>query len=301
LDFYPNATDPWASSPLEGSLPLLAFLDHVYSYLLGRIARSSCDIILTADELEEAVKSAIVSGLDLEVVSASGRVGAEFKNLVEVIKFPEMHKDLWQVIPMVERAFEQASGMSPQMYGAQPDTQDRSAAATQARESHLTSRPQDFANSVEAWNSQIAAKEALMTRLYVGPEQVAPLFGEGTAFDAEGREYPSGDLTQKWMELVNTDDPAIAASEMIYTVEAGSGQRKNKRKQDDDAIQIVQMLMPVAQSLIDRGVVDPYNQMIEFLAETFERPLQRMKLASVDPLPETQPEPPSNTATKTPK
>ncbi len=301
LDFYPNADNPWSSSPLEGSLPLLAFLDHVYSYMLGRIARSSCDIIVTSSELEASINDAYEKGVDLEIITANGKVGEDMAKLVTVIKFPEMQKDLWRVIPMVEQAFEKASGMLPAASGAQPDTQDRSAAATQARESHLNSRPQDFANAVEAWHSQIAAKEALMSRLYVGPGQVAPLFGERMVSDPQGQEYPDGNLTLKWMELVNTQDRAVAASEMLYTVEAGSGQRKNKRKQADDAMQIMQTLMPVAQSLIDRGDPGPYNMMIDFLSETFERSLEGMKIAEVQPLPETLPNggvPPSKSPAK---
>lgn len=299
LDFYPNASDPWASSPLEGSLPLLAFLDHIYSYLLGRVARSACDLIITSSELAEVIRTAIEKGKDLEIVTADGKVGEDMSKLIEVVQFPEMQKDVWQVISLVERAFERASGMLPEAYGAQPATQDRSAAATQARESHLTSRPQDFANTVEAWHSQIAAKEALMSRLYVTAKQVAPLFGETMRIEEDGSQWPDGYLSLKWMELVNTDDPAIAASEMLYTVEAGSGQRKNKRKLADDAIQIVQTLMPIAQSLIERGNVDPYNQMIEFLEETFGRSLKGMKIAPMQPTirpVSNEPEPDTTTA-----
>ncbi len=305
LDFYPNSDNPWSSSPLEGSLPLLAFLDHVYSYLLGRVARSSCDTLITSAEMESAVRDAIEKGVDLEIVVANGKVGDDMRKLIEVLKFPEMQKDLWQVIPMVERAFERASGMLPEAYGSQPVTQDRSAAATQAREGHLTSRPMDFANMVEAWHSQIAAKEAAMSRMYVSGEQIAPLFGESTQKGEDGEIIAGGDLTAKWMQLVNTNDPAIAVSEMLYTVEAGSGQRKNKQKQSDDTIQIVQTLMPAAMAFIERGNVDPYNQVIDFLAEAFERPLQRMKAAPVLPtipamLPDgTPPTPPGSSSKAT--
>jgi hypothetical protein len=40
-DFMPNQNDPWATSPLEGCLPLLAFIDHSYCYMMNRI-RTSC-------------------------------------------------------------------------------------------------------------------------------------------------------------------------------------------------------------------------------------------------------------------
>lgn len=290
LDFFPNAKNPWAKSPLEGSLPLLAFLDHIYSYLMGRAARASCDLVVVADALSEQVKNAMEKGFDLEILSTPGKPGEELKKLIEIFSFPEVSADAWNIVPLVERAFRESSGMDAAMYGGGPATQDRSAEATRAREGHLTSRPQDFADRVEGWHSQIAAKEALMTRLYIGGDQVAPLFAERVQDAGDGQLVADGDLTDQWMRLVNTDDPALAASELLYTIEGGSGRRKNKQKQIADAQTAMQLLSQDRfQYGMTTGNFGPSNALTLALGESLDMDLQRTLMPNIAPPQEDKP------------
>ncbi len=287
LDYYPNQDDPWATSPLESALPLQEFLDHAYSFLMSRIRITARDIIVVSKDIEEALLAAIHSGFDQEIVGVSGSAAAKVADAVEILKFPPVNQDLWSVIQMVERAFERAAGMDPTMYGSQPTSADRSAEATRAREGHLTSRPTDLADTTEQWMSDIAAKEAQLMRLYIGPEVVAPLFGEDGNVDPDtGELITMGPLSGVWAQLINTDDPAKAVSDMMFTVEAGSGQRKNKAKVMADAQQVLQMHGQQAYAYgAQYGDFSSYNELLMMVGEAMDIPMHRLALTNVAPEP----------------
>lgn len=283
LDFYSHAQDPWASSALEAALPIQRFLDHCYRYLMKRVRQTSRSLILSSCDLEAAVDDAMEKGLDLEIVKVKGQPGVDVKKMVDVMEFPDVQQSTWTLIPMLERAFERSTGMDPLLHGSQPDKIDRSAAAVEYREAHLTSRPSDFADITEAWQSTIAGKEAIATRLYTRPETVAPMYGEPVP--AEDEEVPVwGPLTMQWMNLVMTDSPADAAAELHYTVEAGSGQRKNKQKQANDAQQLTQVVMqPLILYGQQTGNFQPYNELMEILGEAYDLPMHRLMLPPLQP------------------
>lgn len=275
LDFYPNQDNPWATSPLEGSLPLLVFIDHLYSFIMGRI-RSTCrDLIITSNELESMVKKAIESMADQSVIG-SDATAAELKNLIHIVKFPEVNGDYWKILAAIERAFERASGMLPLMFGSSGENQIRSAKEADIREGHVTSRPNDFADRVEEWNSRIAAKEAVATRMHVPPPYA--LFLEPAPEDEENPDYSNAPLSAAWAAYVNTDDPGEAASSLSYTVAAGSGRRKNRQARIADSQNLVQIMFQPFVQLATQGMPDQYNALIDMLAEIYEMPLQDMKI-----------------------
>lgn len=274
LDFYPNQDNAWATSPLEGALPLLVFIDHLYSYIMGRI-RSTCrDIIVTSAELEDGIRSAIASAKDQTVVTADVEAG-ELANLIHMIQFPEVNRDYWQVVAAMERAFERHSGMLPLMYGSSGEHQTRSAKEAEIREGHTTSRPNDFADMVEEWNSRIAMKEAIATRLVVPPPH--GLFNEPPPKDPEDPDYSNAPMCAAWAAYINTDDPAEAASSLKYTVEAGSGRRKNRQARIADTHNLTQLMFQPFLGLAAQGQPDQYNAMIDMLSEVYEMDLSKLK------------------------
>jgi hypothetical protein len=279
MDIYPSTDSPWAHSPLEGAIPLQVFLDRMYSLLMGRV-RSTCrDLIFTATELEEKVRTAVKEGADQIVVAASGQQVEEMEKLVHILQFPEINSDAWRILHQVERAFEQSTGMDPLLYGSEGARQIRSAEEANVRSSNVQSRPGDYADAVEAFNSASAAKELQMARMYVPPSTVAPLFREPVTED----ESQYGPLTLLWASLVNTDDPAEACADLQVLVEAGSGQRKNRQKMASDLQQIAPIILPTAQSFAMAGIVQPYNAFLDVVGETHEINLAKMKLPEMSP------------------
>jgi hypothetical protein len=282
LDFYPNAGNPWAASPLEGSLPLLIFLDHLYSFIMGRIRTTCRDIIVTNAALEDSLREALKSAVDQEIITIDGDL-AEINRMINILDFKEVNGDYWKIVQAIERAFERASGMDPLLYGGGSGTQMRSAREADIREGHVTSRPNDFADMVEDWNSRIAHKEAIATRLLVPPPY--QLFGEEPIGTEDGLDYSNSPLSLAWASLVNTEDPGEAASHMRYTVEAGSGRRKNRQAMIADANNLSNTLLPSLQAYASAtGDTAPFNAMLDILAETYEQPLNRLHLKPI-PLP----------------
>ena len=282
LDIYASTENPWAVSPLAAGISLQIFLDHIYGFVMGRLRSTARDIIITSKLLEASVRDAITSQADQVVVACEGKQVAELDKLVHVLQFPTMQTDVWRTIDMVGRAFELATGMDPLLYGGEPNRQMRSSKEASVREQHVTNRPNDYADAVEEWNSQVARAEGQLTRMYVKPEHIAPLFREQVTENPE--EY--GPFTALWDSLVNTDDPAEAVADLNYTVEAGSGRRKNKQSQIEDFQLISQTLAPTLQAYAAQGIVGPWNNYVDIIEETYDMPMGRLKL----PEPAQQPQ-----------
>lgn len=276
LDFYPDTDSPWASSPLEAALPLQIFLDHAYAWLMGRCRITCRDIIVASSSMDDELKAALRSNLDLVIAKIDGDVGEDLRKLVTVLQHPPVNQDIWQVLSAVEHMFERLTGMDPLLAGAGGRTQIRSSAEAQIRQSNVSNRPDDMAECVEDWMSKIAKKEAMMARLYVPSAVVAPLFGEQVAPGMDGEMVGFGPLSQQWSQLVTTDDAARAAAEMAYTVEAGTGRKKNKQLQMQNAELAMQTLAQPLLQLAQAGNPQPFNALIQMMAEANDMNLDGM-------------------------
>lgn len=286
LDFYPDPESPWASSPLEAALPLQVFMDHAYGWLMGRCRTSCRDIVVVSSSIDSDLEKAIVSELDMAIATIDGDVSEDLRKLVTVLQHPPMNQDIWQILSAVENMFERLTGMDPLLSGAGGRTQIRSSAEAQIRQSNVSNRPEDMAECVEDWMSQIARKEAVMTRLHVPSSVVAPLFGEQVQEGMDGIPIGFGPLSQQWGQLVTTDDPARACAELAYTVEAGTGRKKNKQAQLQNAELTMQTLaQPLLGLAMQKGQVQPFNALIQMLAEANDMNLDAMLL----PTPPMQP------------
>ena len=298
LDFLPDTESPWARPPLESSKPLLKFLDHIYSFVLQSCRDGSRTIIVTNAALDSAVKDALEKGLHNVIIDLAGTapVGSELKKLVDFIQFPPMHADLWRVIPLAENAFREASGMTPELFGAQPDSVDRSATATNAREGHLVSKPNYFAGCVETFMSEVAAMEGCMTR-QLDPATIALIYNDGTLIDPVTRGFKVDDTTagqpvigplvDAWIQYVHTTDPAVAASQISYTVKAGTGRPRNRQGK----LQVVgeAMRLFIQQNFqygVTTGNFGPYRALQRMYGEAVEEPLDDALLPDLPPPPQ---------------
>lgn len=283
LDFLPHSKDPWAKSPLEAGLPLQVFIDSAFSFVMDRVAATSRCLILAWKGLEEKVQDAITGGPDQLVIKVTDNVQDVAKQ-VAFLTFPEVNTDLYTILQLASREFEDATGMSPLLMGNMGPTQARSSAEVQIRDTRASSRPDDFRKCTETWQAMVARKECIAARLYVGPRIVAPLFGEPYEEDPVTGEVPEdfqfGPLTQTWSALVNTDDPAMAAKELSYSVAVGSGQQKDRQKEIADFQSVNQTMSSQIQTLVKLGEPGPYNAMARWMGEIIERPVDEFM---VDP------------------
>ncbi len=250
LDFYPHPRRCWPSPPLEPALPLQEFLDYGYSYAIGRLRSTARDLIFTSKSLEPEIREAILRGEDQVVVPFDG-TAKDIKELVHILQFPELNSDMYELLAIVERRFREATGLIELAYGS-VSRQMRSAEEATVLQQNMSLRPEYLADCVENWHATMASKEAIATRLYVSGDTFARLAGERTP---DGSPFP-GPLSMAWSQLVSTDDPSEAASQMLYSVESGSGRKKNLLKQASDINEAMGFMFAPAMQLY-QGTGDP--------------------------------------------
>ena len=268
LDFGPNPDNPWASSPLEGGLPMQVFIDHMYSWLMTRIQATSRTLYVVSEALQEDFKTAMENGLDQEMVLYTGKPGEDIDKLLYVLKYPEVNLDVWKILEMAERAFQRVTGLEPLLGGAEPDRAFRSATEVNIRQENVTNRPGEMKETVKSWLSAAAAKESQAARLEVHPDTISRIVGEPLGPDEDNPEATFGPLTKLWLELLYTDDPAEAAADLAFSTEAGVSRRKDKAKQLEDMTQIVQTVGPEHFEYGKlTGDFERYNGIMEMISE----------------------------------
>jgi len=96
------------------------------------------------------------------------------------------------------------------------------------------------------------------------------------ALTSDPRVQANLPLTHLWSRLVNTDNPAVAATDLAYTCESGTGTRRNKQKQMADLQFLMQTMLPVAGSLLSSGATAPWNKLMRVIAEFGDLPLKNL-------------------------
>ena len=270
LDFLPDPDSAWAISPLKNALPYQIYLDRAYTWLMSRMGVTSRSIAVVSKELSGRLKDAMVSDDDLALVEIDGKA-IDVREHIYMLEMPEIKSEAIAVLEMVERKFEMASGLDPRFYGGSPSKQDRSAEATMAAETHLNSRPDDFAQIVRNWEGEIAKREGQASRLYVLPETVSPLFGEPPPDFEDPATITQSPLSWLWGSLVNTDDPGQAMADLRYTTAAGPSVRKNRLKRNADAQALIQAVGPLFSQMAPMEP-RPFNGLMGLLARLMEIP-----------------------------
>lgn len=274
LDFFPETTNPWARSPLSPGLPMQVFLDHLYGYIFSQAKRSMKTIVVVPDYVDQSfVQSLAEQDSDYDVVMINRQqVDDLAKELYHVIRLPEINPEVWQLVQLAERAFERAVGLDPMLYGAQPDRQIRSAAEANLRFQTASSRAQHFADEVEKWLSDVSSKDGLVTRLYKPWNEMFRFFNENEQAVALGPEmWREAPLTALWAGYISTDDPVQAASDYWFSIETGSGVRKDKQQQAQAAQMIAQTLLPIAMEMAAKtGNFEMYNRIVERLSNALD-------------------------------
>jgi len=237
LDYYHR--DLWPKPPLEDAIPLQGFIDLLYSFLMDQVRVTGRNIYLVWQGLEEGIREAILRGWSESVVPTERKM-ENLEKALHKVNFGEVNPDTWKILAAAESAFERSTGMQELAYGGEMSRQMRSAAEAEMRQANMLVRPQDLAECTEAWHGKVARKDGAAQRLVLR-EGVCRIVGEIPP--SETGIY--GPMTEHWAQFVATDDPYLATSEYEYTVEAGSGRRKNRAKQLEDIQSSAQVVLPL--------------------------------------------------------
>lgn len=249
LDFNQIFNSPWPMATMLAARGELRFMNWTMSFLAGHIRNATRDFVAIKKSLPEEIKTAIISGRDLELIELEGDHGA-IKDCIEFLQHPQVNGDIWKYIEALSTAFDKRVGLNQIMYGGSDDsTQPRSAAESNLRNQGTGIRPDDMGQQVEAWQAEVAAKEAFCARYLLGGDDVGHCLGPLAAM--------------AWAQYVFTMDTAEAFHQLEYRIEAGSTRKPNKEFQVRQMETAVQLLMPVFQAYSQStGDVSPLNNLV---------------------------------------
>jgi hypothetical protein len=255
LVFHEIPNDPWPASHISFALGELKLMNWIGSWVTGKIRTTCRDFIACPKRLADELKQTIQSGSDLSLLE----ITEEYKDVREILQFIQqgpMNTDIWQVLEIIERWFDQRTGLTELMYG-QSSRQYRSAAEAEIKKDQANIRPEDMANRVEDWQSLVARREAFASRWHLQGDDVMPFLGK-----------PGAAL---WQMLVVNQDPSTMLYDLQYRVEAGSIRKPNRSRDAENATALMQTVMPLAVQYFQlSGNIDPINQILSLWKKSMD-------------------------------
>jgi hypothetical protein len=265
LDFHHLPDSTWPMAHLLAARGELRFLNWIYSFLAGHIRNASRDFVAVKKSLAEEVKSTILGGKDLALIELEHDHGA-ITDAIQFLQHPEVNGDIWKYTDALNTAFDKRVGLSELLYGPDPNaSQPRSAAESNIRNQAAGIRPDDMAHQVEAWQAQVAAKEAFCSRYLLTGNDVSVCLG------------PLASVA--WDQYVYTADTSEAFHQLEYRIESGSTLRPNKEYAVRQMTEAATVLMPVFQQYgATTGDMRPLNNLIADFCKSRDLDANRYQL-----------------------
>lgn len=248
--------DPWPLSHLTPGMGYLKFLNWVYAKLASKIAVTSRDLLFILAEASDEVKNAIKYGPDLTVVELQGMQADNIQKIIQQFQHQPWNDDIWNVIQMITKAFEDSTGLSELVYG-QSARQMRSAAEADRKYDQVNVRPDDMANKVEDAMSACADREKWCSRWHYKAPDVHSLIGVAGAF--------------AWQVLIESQ-PYERTLDLQMRVESDSSRKPNKSALQENLNQAMQIIAPPLFQAAQAGMLDPWNALVNDWGEAIGLP-----------------------------
>lgn len=239
----------WPVSLIRPGIGELRFINWAMSFLATRIAASSQVLIGVSKAADENLKSKLLEKSEggFKIVEISEAIGRSVNDVISVFQLPAVTEDLYKIIAEVTSLFDRRVGLTELIYGMTRN-QFRSAAEANVKAEQISVRPDDYANTLEDALSDVARKEALLARWLIQPQDVAPFMGPMAA--------------QAWQMHVQQEDPDSIVREYDYRVEAGSARKPNIATKTENLNNLMQVMMPVAQGMLQAGKPELFNTLM---------------------------------------
>ncbi len=279
LDFYSRIGSPWPIPPLAPGLGELKFMTLMMSHLTNRIWSSCRNIVGVLSSCESAMRQALESGKDLEVVGLPAGLNVkEIKEAITFLEFPPVNIDVWKMLDAAAQMFDKRVGLTDLVYGLSQN-QMRSAQEAAVKEDRISVRPDYMAAKVEDFLSEVARMEAMATRWFVKPEDVMSLMG------------PVG--AHLWQENIMSHKVDEVAFELDYTVEAGSARKRNKEQEIANIQEVLQPMLPVlSEYAVATTDTKPINRLFAQWGKAIDKAdMQQLELGPWAPPPSDAPSP----------
>lgn len=265
----------WPISLIRPGIGELRFINWAMSFLATRIATSSQTLIGVAKAADPDIKGKLLEKAEggFKVVEISEAIGRSVNDVISVFQMPGVTQDMYNIISEVTALFDRRVGLTELIYGM-TRASFRSAAEAAVKSEQISVRPDDYASILEDALSEVARKEAIMARWLIDPQDVAPLMGPMAA--------------QAWMMHVKAEDPEAVVREYSYRVEAGSARKPNKATKVEQINQAMQVLMPVAQGMLQAGQPGLFNALMADFGDAMDIDVSKYVVPPPPPPPPQQ-------------
>ena len=240
----------WPISLIKPGVSELRFINWAMSFMATKIATSCQTLVGVSKSADPDIKAKILEKAEggFKIIEISEAIGRNVNEVISVFNLPGVTTDMWQIIHAVTELFDRRVGLTELLYGTTRN-QMRSAAEATVKSEQISVRPDDYANTLEDALSEVARKEALLARWMITPEDIAPLLGRLSA--------------AAWKMHVQAEDPESIVREYDYRVEAGTARKPNKGSKVEQINAAMQILMPVAQGMMQAGKPELFNALMQ--------------------------------------
>jgi len=282
LSFHWKPGYAWPVSHIRPAIGELRLLNWAMSFLATRIATSCETMVAVQKAADSSIKDQILAPSEggLKIVEISELIGRRIEDVISVFQFPQVTKDLWDIIAAISEEFAKRTGLSELAYGLSR-SQYRSAAEAQIKNENISVRPDNMANELEDCMSLLARREALACRWLLEMQDMVPVLGTTGAV--------------AWQQTVAKQDIVSLTREFLYRIEAGSARKPNKATRVEQMQLAVQTLGPILSQLVGAGMVDPFNALMKDWAGSLDIDASPYLLPPPPP-PAPAPPPPSGAA-----
>lgn len=250
LTFYDSPEMVWPISLIKPGIGELRFINWCMSYLADKVAANCTTYIGVMKSAVEEIKQQLLGQYSPnKIIEVSTTMGV--KNIQEVISFlqaPDFSGDIWKMLTEVMEQFDKRVGLTEMLYGLS-SKQLRSATEADVKNRNVSIRPDEMANRVENWASNVALKEIECAVFLLDKEDFLPFLGEIGASVFE--------------ELVLNRPFDQTVLQFDYRVEEGSARKPNKEGKAESLNQFFQVAMPLIQEYALAGINDPWNAVME--------------------------------------
>jgi hypothetical protein len=257
LAFHWKPGYAWPISHIRPAIGELRLLNWAMSFLATRIATSCQTMIAVQKAADSSIKEQILAPSEggFQLIEISELLGRRIEDVMSVFQFPQVTKDLWDIIAAISDEFAKRTGLSELVFGTTRN-QFRSAAEAQIKNENISVRPDNMANELEDTMSLLARREALAAKWLLEVPDVIPVLG------------PLG--AAAWAQSVAKQDIIGLTRDFLYRVEAGSARKPNKATRVEQMQMSVQTLGPILSQLVSAGVVDPFNALMRDWAKSLD-------------------------------
>jgi len=278
LYFHPKPGYAWPISHIRPGIGELRLLNWAMSFLATRIATSCETMVAVQKAADQTLKDQILAPSEggFKIVELSELVGRRIEDVISVFQFPQVTRDLYDIIQSVGEMFAERTGLTELVHGYTRN-QFRSAAEANIKQENISVRPDAMANDLEDCMSLLARRESLAARWLLEPQDIAPVLG------------PLGALA--WSQNVSSQSLMALTRDFLYRVEAGSARKPNKATKVEQMQLSMQTLGPILSGLVGSGVVAPFNALIRDWAESLD--INAEPYLVPEPQPPAPPPPPS--------